>query len=218
MGSRRNFLISKALTRILRHTASDLGLNVRSDGFFSVPAVMALRELRSLGCTRCDVEEIARDDDKQRFELRLADDGEDEAGELLIRSVQGHSMKAIEDDSLLRRLNAWDTDLPEACVHGTYFRHMSSILRDGLRPGGGQGSRKHVHFAPLEPGDGRVISGMRGDCDIAIWVDLPRALGDGIPFFLSKNQVVLSPGDLNEIVPAKYFLKAKDLRANQWIT
>ena len=33
--------------------------------------------------------------------------------------------------------------------------------RSGLIAGGGVSERNHVHFAPFEPHDGRVISGMR---------------------------------------------------------
>ena len=69
-------------------------------------------------------------------------------------------------------------------------------MQNGLLAGGlpGQGSRNHVHFAPCEPGDNRVISGMRSDCEVAIWLDLEKALQSGVPFFRAKNQVILSPG------------------------
>ncbi|CAK8991910.1 Pentatricopeptide repeat-containing protein At1g74850 [Durusdinium trenchii] len=87
--------------------------------------------------------------------------------------------------------------------HGTYRRHFDSIRRVGLLAGGGQGQgfRNHVHFSPCEPGDKRVISGMRSDaqhcvftvlvssrgydCEIAIWIDLKRAIADNVPFYMS---------------------------------
>eukprot|EP00913_Durusdinium_trenchii_P002553 g2362.t1 len=71
--------------------------------------------------------------------------------------------------------------------HGTYRRHFDSIRRVGLLAGGGQGQgfRNHVHFSPCEPGDKRVISGMRYDCEIAIWIDLKRAIADNVPFYMS---------------------------------
>ena len=90
----------------------------------------------------------------------------------------------MDDDSLLKRLMADDPALPKArpcmrasrpqvCVHGTYKRCKESIercvngkcfgsaFRQGLIAGGGVSQRNHVHFAPYEPRDGRVISGMR---------------------------------------------------------
>merc|ERR1719270_3318266 len=102
-------------------------------------------------------------------------------------------MKVVSDDTLLKRLNADDVDLPLVCVHGTYKRCLDSILKKGLLAGGGFSDRNHVHFAPFDPGDGRVISGMRYNCEIAIYVNLKRALREGVPFFQSANQVILSP-------------------------
>merc|ERR1719356_1322230 len=136
------------------------------------------------------------------------------SGEYYIRAVQGHSMKAVDDESLLTRLSPHDTKLPVVCVHGTYRRHLPSILQRGLLPGGGTSDRNHVHFAPFEPGDGRVISGMRSSCEIAIYLDLRAALVGGVPFFLSNNQVILSPG-LRGVVPRDYISKVRDLQSGQ---
>ena len=49
---------------------------------------------------------------------------------------------------------------------------------------------------------------MRGNCDKAIWVDLRRAILSGIPFFLSKNQVILSPG----AIPPELCLKVLEVK------
>ena len=47
---------------------------------------------------------------------------------------------------------------------------------------------------PHEPNDKRVVSGMRKDCEVAIWINLKAALEDGVPFYRSQNQVILTPG------------------------
>jgi len=198
------------MTTILRHTAASMGLFIRPDGFCYVSKLLEVGELRSLEATVEDVEGAVRNSDKKRFDLL------EEGGELLVRATQGHSMKAVSDDSLLRRLHAADADLPRVCVHGTYRRHLQSILQRGLLAGGGTSGRNHVHFAPFEPGDGRVISGMRSSCEVAVYVDLRRALGDGVPFFLSSNQVVLSPG-LQGAVPSRYITAVRDVRTGQWV-
>ena len=67
---------------------------------------------------------------------------------------------------------------------------------------------------PYEPNDERVVSGMRKDCEVAIWINLKAALEDGVPFYMSQNQVVLTPGKEGRLSP-KYFLKARDLLKNQ---
>ena len=59
-----------------------------------------------------------------------------------------------------------------------------------------------------EPGDSGVISGMRGDCDVKIYVDLPAAVADGFAFFESANGVVLCAGDQRGFLPPRYFKRA----------
>jgi len=210
-GLPRDVRISKALSQVLRHTAASRGLLVRPDGFVRVAEVLGLRELQVLGCSAADVRDAVDSNEKKRFDLV------EEGGELLIRATQGHSMKVVSDDQLLRRLSAADPDLPGICVHGTYMRHLQSILQRGLLPGGGASGRNHVHFAPFEPGDGRVISGMRASCEAAVYVDLRRALADGVPFFLSTNQVLLSPG-VRGAIPSKYISGVKHVQTGQWLS
>jgi len=41
------------------------------------------------------------------------------------------------------------------CVHGTYKKHLESILTHGLK----RMNRLHVHFTSGLPSDGEVISG-----------------------------------------------------------
>lgn len=85
--------------------------------------------------------------------------------------------------------------------------------------------RNHVHFAtgPAQEeavpsdggkvlahgsgnGDGKVISGMRRDAQVLIYIDLRRALAAGCPFWRSENGVILSEGlDGRSIVPAEFF-------------
>ena len=74
-------------------------------------------------------------------------------------------------------------------------------------------ARNHIHFATGLPGDDFVVSGMRGSSQVIIEVDLKRALQDGIPFYVSKNGVVLSPG-INKVIEPKYFKNVIDKNKN----
>ena len=49
---------------------------------------------------------------------------------------------------------------------------------------------------------------------MVIWVDLRGALRDGIPFYLSTNRVVLSPGRAGWL-SSNYFVNARDLRSGE---
>lgn len=203
-GGKREFNISKALARILRHTASSLGLNMRSDGFCYVQDVLDIKEIRDYHCDLETLQAIVASNEKARFEIREV------TGEWMIRAVQGHSIKSVLDDDAMQKLSANDPNLPQLCVHGTYRRFVDSIKAQGLLPGGGASNRNHVHFAPYEPGDGRVISGMRSSCEVAIYIDLRRALLDGVPFFQSANGVILSPG-VNGAIHPKYISNTRYL-------
>ena len=136
-----------------------------------------------------------------------------------IRAVQGHSMRVIDDDQLLTQLHLNDPNLPDECVHGTYYRHWASIRDNGRAAGGIEHAfyRNHIHFSPYAP-EGqrgrREISGMRNNCEVAIWIDMRQAIRDGIPFVMSLNQVILSPG-IQGWIGRQCSSKAKMIRNGQ---
>lgn len=68
-------------------------------------------------------------------------------------------------------------------------------------------SRNHIHFAPGEPGEEGVISGMRSSCEILVFIDLRKALSDGFKFYRSANNVILCPGNEQGFLPPQYFEK-----------
>jgi hypothetical protein len=74
-------------------------------------------------------------------------------------------------------------------------------------------NRNHIHFAQGLPGTKGVISGMRAAAEVLIYIDLPLALENDVPFSISTNGVVLSPGDPKSpkpgFLPTKYFLRVE---------
>lgn len=134
----------------------------------------------------------------------------------LIRATQGHSIKTVDAAAFLEKLSLSEEDkLPSTVVHGTYHSSWPAILESGgLRCMG----RNHVHFATgptlesvlplhidgtshtaeglksLGLDDGRVISGMRRDAQVLIYINLRKALEAGCPFWRSENGVILSEG------------------------
>ena len=206
--------ISKVLSKILRHDAIKLGLHVSTDGYCNLREVLKIAcgvdpELSKKGIGVHEVREVVQGSNKQRFELNT------ESRIEYIRATQGHSMKGIDEGLIHRCLSVEDADLPSVCVHGTYWKYFDSIKWNGLWAGGTQKgcTRTHVHFVPFNPGDRRIVSGMRKDCEVAIWIDLRKALKDGIPFYESANKVILSSGITGRI-DTDYFIKAKDLINN----
>lgn len=214
-GSKNLVQLSRALSLILRHKAQDMGVRIRPDGFCPLDVVLDLNQLRDLQATREDVEAVVNTNEKKRFELESID------GQTMIRAVQGHSMKVVNDEELLERLEAGGPDVPDKVVHGTYRRHYDSIMDKGLVAGGvAEGPRQranygrnHIHFVSYTKwsGNREIISGMRGDCDVVIVVDLEDAMKAGIPFYRSKNDVILSPGS-NGVLATRFFAEAKCVR------
>ncbi|KAJ4836520.1 hypothetical protein Tsubulata_047272 [Turnera subulata] len=216
-GKDRIDALGRLLTRVLRHMATELSLNVRSDGYVKVEDLLKLNvktfanvPLRSH--TIDDIKEAVRKDNKQRFSLL------EENGELLIRANQGHTIKvitllfragnfssqvpfclqAVETESLLKPILSAE-EVP-VCVHGTYKKNLESILESGLK----RMQRLHVHFSCGLPTDGEVISGMRRDVNVLIYLDVKKALEGGMKLYISDNRVILTEG-FDGSVPVKYF-------------
>ena len=67
-----------------------------------------------------------------------------------------------------------------------------------------------------EENGGGFVSGFRADARVAVWVDVARGVREGVPFFLSANDVVLSPGEGDTgAIPPRLFLRAVDLKTGE---
>nr|KAJ0190940.1 hypothetical protein LSAT_V11C800423480 [Lactuca sativa] len=100
-GQDRIDALGRLLTRILRHMASELKLNMRSDGYVKVEDLFRLNmktfaNVPISSHTIDDIKEAVKRDNKQRFSLL------EENGELLIRANQGHTVTLVETESLLK--------------------------------------------------------------------------------------------------------------------
>ncbi|KAJ4401965.1 tRNA 2'-phosphotransferase, partial [Neurospora sp. IMI 360204] len=162
----------------------------------------------------------------------------------LIRANQGHSIK-LESEGLLRRLvlgaggqeqepqeeakegeegegeEGGTMAIPETVVHGTYFAFWDKIVQSGGLKAMG---RNHVHFSTGLPENTErgVISGMRSDAEVLVFVDVERSIRDaeeqggdrekGIKWWMSDNGVVLTEGDKDGLVPLKYFKEVRGRR------
>lgn len=112
-------------------------------------------------------------------------------------------MKVIKTEELLEPIQ--DPTKYPVVVHGTYRQYWPAIEKEGLR----RMTRLHMHFAPGYPKEQGVISGMRGSCDFIIEIDMAAAIKDGIKFFISTNNVILTEG-IDGTLPPKYFKKVTE--------
>lgn len=92
-------------------------------------------------------------------------------------------------------------------IHGTFFKHWEVIKHCGLSCM----KRQHIHFATGLPNDRNVISGIRKNAELFIYIDYKMGIEEGLKFYRSANQVILSPGNENGYILPKYFLKVTDV-------
>lgn len=203
--------LGRYLTSVLRHRALNLRLKMKPDGYVKVSDILSIPEKtkskRSLkSYTLNDVLLAVDQDNKRRMKVRGS--GKDTE----IRANQGHSgeIKNILNDNLLLRKITDAKELP-VCIHGTYYKYLKDILKSG---GLSSMKRKHVHFSTQPFGSSKTISGMRSNCQVLIYLDVEKALANGLEIFISDNEVAL----IAEKVPSNLFEKICDANTMQRIT
>ena len=182
--------ISKALTQILRHAAPRIGLHIQDDGYVAMGDLLQAPRIWNQWITEAEIVDVIHYNQKNRFEISHCD------GAYLVRARQGHSIDHIQNELILTRLTVDDT--PEFVAHGTYYDFYESIVRYGLMAGGRQGQsfRRHVHLVEQLPGSD-VVSGMRSDCDLVLWISAQSAAVSGITFYRSANDVILTEATID---------------------
>lgn len=196
--------ISKCLSWLLRHGAIKEGLPMQPDGFVEVSALLNHKTLKNKSVSLSDVERIVQYDQKQRYKMKT------EQGVLKIKANQGHSIQEV-NKLLMKKVMSLE-EIP-LVVHGTYFRFWEKIKTEGLR----RMRRNEMHFSnsdQISPKE--VHSGFRSDCEILIYIDVQKAMQDGVQFFISENKVILSSG-IDGVISAKYFAKVLDRKTNMLI-
>jgi len=189
--------ISKSLSWILRHGAQKEGLPIDDDGYIDVDVVLGHRNFR--GVSLEVIRSVVENNDKKRFTLVFSD----ETMKWKIKANQGHTLKV--DALELQPLSDSDIKTNYAnIIHGTNLKSWDSIKSSG---GLSRMARNHIHLSPGEPGDEKVVSGMRASSNVWIYVDAIAAINDGFQFFLSPNNVILTPGDKGGFLPLKYLQK-----------
>jgi 2'-phosphotransferase len=118
-------------------------------------------------------------------------------GVTYVRATQGHSIAAVEDDELLVPIE--DASEVPMAVHGT-TRAAWDVIRDA---GLNRMRRNHIHVAVDVPGSDKVVSGARASSKVLIFVDVAKAMADGIVFYKSNNNVIRTRG-LDGVLAPKY--------------
>ncbi|OEH78799.1 phosphotransferase tpt1 [Cyclospora cayetanensis] len=165
----QGYLLIKKLNFILRHGASLFRLPMREDGF----AVSA--------------------NFKQRYEL-LYDEEETETCPALSRTHQQQQIGLAYGEAggvaCWHQMGVGGLLRKDGCLLAT----AANAATADLEQHGGGGRQTSVDFATGFPGDASVLSGMRRNSEVAVYIDVKRAMQAGVVFFRSANGVVLTEG------------------------
>ncbi|KAG7194274.1 uncharacterized protein KQ657_005001 [Scheffersomyces spartinae] len=206
MSDKRDVLISKQLSGILRHKATALNIAIDSKGYVLVDDLLKHGRLRSFKTTFEDIERIVKENAKQRFTMEKRDGD----GLYYICANQGHSITTVGDQEL--EFLTPETFPSKEVFHKTTFNTLDAIFASG---GLSKMKRNHIHFK--EAGNNSV-AGVKEYSNTVIYVDVQKAMSDGIEFYRSKNDVILSKGvGETGILPTEYFTRIIDLKRNQEI-
>lgn len=184
---------SRKLTQVLRHQIIKYNLVIEPNGYVKLDDIfkLNLKELKNISLD--DIEQIVKTNEKKRLETILIDN------ELYIRATQGHNKNvgALIDDNIA--LEEITPDTPITCIyHGTQTEFLDSIKNTGLN----RMLRKHIHFVENTSSD-EQISGFKKISDVILQVNIKDCMRDGIKFYKSSNNVILTEG-INGIIEPKY--------------
>ena len=188
-----NKSLSKALSWALRHGIVDLNLNIDKEGYVSVTELLSKKDFKMT--TIDSILEVVETNEKQRFSLITKDEI------LYIRANQGHSQVVGNLIDITQSCVKIKEPLGK-CIHGTTSKAWEIIKIEGLN----KMERTHIHFAIAEPSSDLVISGARSTSKVLIYLNMLFAMEDGIEFYMSENNVILSNG-IDGIIHPKYFEK-----------
>jgi RNA:NAD 2'-phosphotransferase (TPT1/KptA family) len=191
--------ISKKLSWVLRHGAIRENIPITKNGFVSLEIIS-----KYLNVSNKDIACIVSDDDKERYKMVYKKNSYD----IYIRANQGHSMKDICVEMKL----ITDHEQVPIAVHGTFYKFLDLILNSGLKIMG----RQHVHFAKGLPDNEEVISGIRNNSEVLIYLNVKKMIDDKIEIYESDNGVILSSGQNGVILP-KYFEMIIDTKTKKKI-
>ena len=158
------------MSLVLRHKPEHLDLTLDENGWVKVDLLLAAMQRQGLDVDRDLLEEVVRDNDKQRFAFN-----EDRTQ---IRANQGHS---IEVDVELEQKTP-----PSVLLHGTVEKFLDAIRESGLE----KMNRQHVHLS----GDLETANkvGSRRGKPVILQIDAAKMEKNGHVFYLSANGVWLT--------------------------
>ena len=169
--------ISVKMSWLLRHCQTPRYIEL-DGGWADVKSILAALKDRFSEVTPETIRQIVETDEKGRYSF-------DKTG-TKIRANQGHSIPGVV-------IKMESPEPPEYLYHGTAYRYLDAILRDGLKPM----SRQFVHISPDYTTAVKV--GSRHGKPVVLKIRARDFVADGNDLYRSSNGVWQA-----KTVPPKY--------------
>jgi len=196
--------LSRTMAFLLRHgkdkETGEILVYADSDGWVQVHDVIEYRHLTRDGFTLEDLEYVCEYNDKGRYQVRKESHG------AYVRAFAGHSRENVFRPSDHKLIKLGDPDCPHVITHGSKEKYLVSILTHGLR---NNEQRNDIHFVGLAPTNTKFVP--RGKDNMHVWVDIRQAIKDGVKFYRTPNDIIVSPGEAGIISP-RYIIKTTRAR------
>lgn len=177
MNSNQNVKTSKFLSMVLRHQPDKIGISLDEAGWIAIDDLLAAMAQHGRPLTRAQLEQVVRENDKQRF--AISEEGD------RIRANQGHSIAVDLDHTA--------AEPPEILYHGTPEKFVDAIGNGGLK----KMDRHHVHLH--ENVDVATTVGKRRGKPVVLTIRSLQMHQAGFEFFVTPNRVWLV-----DRVPSEY--------------
>lgn len=188
-------VIRKLLLYVLRHGANKMHLDIDAEGYVAVEKMLQQKRFKDKGCSFQQIRRVVDNNTCKQFTLKCLNQDD-----WMIRANFGHTMVKVDKLDLGQDIAVGDYEL---IIHATNEEpfNFDRIKTDGLKR-----ERNHIIFNSIERIDNEFIDRF----DFLIYIDINRAIEDGISFFKSENHIILTNSDF---IDPKYFLKIVDCKS-----
>ena len=155
--------VSKTLSRLLRHTPQDLGLEPDPNGWVRIDVLLKACREHGIAISLSDVLKMEQGTDKKRFEIWNGK----------IRATHGHSIRVTPGEPI---------DPPALLYHGTVVGNLEQIFLQGLKPG----TRQFVHLSVDADSAGKVAQ-RHGQKVVVLQVDAKGMKEAGHSFYCAHG-------------------------------
>ena len=194
-------LLGHTLIKVLRHN-KDKKIIFDVEGYTNLTNLLTYLGYKDIMID--DIKVIIDNCQKQRFSLKqsINETELENDNSWYIRANQGHSF-SINPNSIFTSIT--EPEQYQGCFHGTNSKSLEAIQNSG---GLSIMNRTHIHIAISKD----AKSGHRKSCNVFIYIDIVKAVNDGIKFYLSSNGVILTKGvEDTGLLPSTYFSTIESL-------